>query len=132
MIISAILLIMNLVLAFSVYRLYQQIRGIQESLPINAKTDWESERKALEERFSVQLRSMRLLYEQTQKVLEDKQWELHKKFPPSVEESELKQALSFSDPAAPLLTLDQFEKEKDQFNSQCSLDLKSLLSEQLS
>ena len=123
-------LLMNIITGYLLYRVYCLKNSSSDSGSNAWKVQWEEEKKSLEEQFSVQLRSMRLLYEQTQKVLHEKQMELHQLFPPSMEETEL-QHLTSQHKTSPLFTIDQFEREKSEFNARCSLDLKSLLSEQL-
>jgi len=121
---------LNLLAAYGLYRINQIQKKSKTEVAPNWKSEWELEKKSLEEHFSVQLRSMKLLYEQTKKTLEAKEWELHQQLPLSLEETELRHVVSHQKPA-PVVTLDQFEKEKMAFNAKCTLDLKTLLSNQL-
>jgi len=123
-------IMMTGVSGYFLFQIYKAKSSSKEVSGTTWKAEWDEEKKALEERFSVQLRSMRLLYEQTQKLMDEKQLELNRLFPPSLEETEL-QHLMNQQKIDPLLTLDQFEKEKSEFNAKCTLDLKTLLSEQL-
>lgn len=130
MILFAFQLAMNLLAGYLLHKVYK-INKAQNTLPHSDwRAQWEEEKKALTEQFSMQLRSMRLLCEKTQKMLEEREWESRKNFPPSSEENELKHLVSQS-PLGHCVSLDEFEREKKEFGARHSLDLKKLLSEQL-
>lgn len=93
------------------------------------KKEWELEKENQAQQLAIQLRSIRLLYEQTKKLLDEKS-NMFSNFPVSQEENELKHlVLEKSQPVIP--TLIEFEAQKDRLRQESNLDLKSLLSDQL-
>ncbi|MFM8270293.1 MAG: hypothetical protein ACKN9V_08910 [Pseudomonadota bacterium] len=93
------------------------------------KNEWEIEKQNQAQQLSMQLRSIRLLYEQTKKILDEKVTALSN-FPISQEENELKH-LVMEKPQPAIPTLVEFEAQKDRLKQESNLDLKSLLSDQL-
>lgn len=130
MILFVFQLVMNLLSGYFLYKVYKTNKDQKILSPPDWRAQWEEEKKVLTEQFSMQIRSMRLLCERTQKMLEEKEWDFRKNFPPSSEENELKHLLSQSQ-LGHCVSLDEFEREKNEFNAKHSLDLKKLLSEQL-
>ncbi len=101
-----------------------------ESVSSNWRSEWEAEREAFQQQLMVQLRSVKLFGEQTRKLLEEKQmaWP---SLPPSLEESEIKNLVR-DRPEPVIPTLAEFEAQKAKMVQENPLDLKSLLTEQLS
>lgn len=93
------------------------------------KQEWELEKQNYEQQLALQLRSMKLLYEQTKKLLEEKQASLYSVVP-SQEETEIKAVLQ-DKPHLNIPTLTEFEVQKTRLKQEVPLDLKSILSEQL-
>lgn len=100
-----------------------------ESVTDSWKKEWEAEKQNYEQQVAMQLRSMRLLTEQTKKLMEEKSWAMTA-FPVSQEETELKQMVS-EKTAGAIPTLTEFETQKERLKHETPLDLKTLLSEQL-
>jgi hypothetical protein len=93
------------------------------------KKDWELEKENQAQQLSMQLRSIRLLYEQTKKLV-DERLTSFSQFPISQEENELKNLVSEKlQPVIP--TLIEFEAQKERLKQESNLDLRSLLSDQL-
>lgn len=93
------------------------------------RKEWELEKQNQEQQLAVQLRSMRSLYDQTKRLLDEKQ-ALLSPFPPSYEETEIKSlVIERVQPEIP--TLAEFELEKERLRHEPPLDLKSILKEQL-
>lgn len=101
----------------------------EESASDSWKKEWEAEKQNYEQQVAMQLRSMRLLTEQTKKLMEEKSWAMTA-FPVSQEETELKQMVS-EKPLGAIPTLTEFETQKERLKHETTLDLKTLLSEQL-
>jgi len=93
------------------------------------KKDWELEKQNQAQQLAVQLRSIRLLFEQTKKLVDEKA-NAFSAFPVSQEENELKHLVLEKNP--PMIpTLIEFEAQKNRLKQETPLDLKSLLAEQL-
>jgi len=94
------------------------------------KKEWELEKESFQQQIAVQLRSIKLLQEQTKKLIDEKQnaWP---SLPPSVEESEIK-ALLNEKSASVIPTLAEFEAQKEKLIHENPFDLKSVLTHQLS
>jgi hypothetical protein len=93
------------------------------------KKEWELEKQNQEQQLSMQLRSMRLLCEQTKKMIEEKQTAFNI-FPISQEENEIRQALQDKTESV-IPTLNEFEAQKQKLRQESPLDLKSILNDQL-
>ena len=93
------------------------------------KKDWELEKENQAQQLSMQLRSIRLLYEQTKKLVDEK-LTTFSQFPVSQEENELKNLVS-EKPQPTIPTLIEFEAQKERLKQDSNLDLRSLLSDQL-
>lgn len=130
MVLFTLQLAMNILSGIFLYKIHQAKKSQESKIQSNWQVQWEEEKRAMVERFSTQLRSMRLLYEKTQKILDEREWDFRKSFPPSLEENELRHLVNQS-PLGHCVSLDAFEKEKNEFSAKHSLDLKKLLTEQL-
>ncbi|NBX76649.1 MAG: hypothetical protein EBQ92_08850 [Proteobacteria bacterium] len=93
------------------------------------KKSWELEKETQAQQLSLQLRSIRLLYEQTKKLVDEKVTNFSQ-FPVSQEENELKTLVS-EKPQPAIPTLIEFEAQKERLKQDSNLDLRSLLSDQL-
>jgi hypothetical protein len=93
------------------------------------KKDWELEKENQAQQLSMQLRSIRLLYEQTKRLVDEK-LTTFSQFPISQEENELKNLVS-EKPQPTIPTLIEFEVQKERLKQESNLDLSSLLSDQL-
>ncbi len=93
------------------------------------KKDWELEKENQAQQLSMQLRSIRLLYEQTKKLVDEK-LTTFSQFPVSQEENELKNLVS-EKPQPTIPTLIEFEAQKERLKQDSNLDLRSLLADQL-
>jgi len=93
------------------------------------KEEWALEKENQEQQIAMQVRSLRLLCEQTKKLLEEKQNSLTI-FPSSQEENEIRRALQ--EKAEPIIpTLSEFEAQKQRLRQEAPLDLKTILNQQL-
>jgi hypothetical protein len=93
------------------------------------KKVWELEKENQAQQLSMQLRSIRLLDEQTKKLVDEK-LTTFSQFPVSQEENELKNLVS-EKPQPTIPTLIEFEAQKERLKQDSNLDLRSLLSDQL-
>lgn len=109
---------------------FTQLVQAERSEPFEEwKKQWEVEKENQAQQLAIQIRSIRLLYDQTKKLLEEKATAFPN-FPVSQEENELKHLiLEKAQPVIP--TLVEFEAQKDRLRQESNLDLKSLLSDQL-
>jgi len=93
------------------------------------RKEWELEKENQAQQLAMQLRSIRLLFEKTKKLVDEKLITFSQ-FPISQEENELKHLIAEkSQPTIP--TLIEFEAQKERLKHETNLDLKSLLSDQL-
>ncbi|NDC24047.1 MAG: hypothetical protein EB078_04205 [Proteobacteria bacterium] len=107
----------------------QQSQSPTQTLVEEWKKNWEAERQNSEQQLAIQLRSMRNLYDQTKRLLEEKQ-ALLSPFPASQEEREIKSFVQ--EKAVPEIpTLADFELEKERLKQESPLDLRTILKEQL-
>jgi len=104
-------------------------QNVNHSASDHWRKEWELEKQNHEQQLALQLRSMRSLYDQTKRLLEEKQ-ALLSPFPPSHEETEIKSlVIERAQPEIP--TLAEFEQEKERLRHEPPLDLKTILKEQL-
>lgn len=112
----------------------QELLGASSSTGSNGaeqwRKEWDVEKDNYSQQLTVQLRSIRLLYEQAKKLLDEKSTGYFV-FPMSQEENELKN-LVMEKTETVIPTLIEFEAQKNRLKQESSLDLKTLLTEQLS